>query len=265
MTDLENSMLSPAYLKAAQQLFKAEESAGLGRHTIVLKEVTVKDSRKRQMVDDSYNLNGKGNADQVIGFDYFSKASCSTIEQCLEGRLNGVIFKDHRPYLARNIVLGTPMLLVVNGIKVQQEMVNGFFQSTPASEIGSVEVLKTPAYESAYDGSTGVILINLRNAADDEYLHQQDKNKPGLVLPGFKGYYRVRTFYSPLYDNPQTNYQVADLRTTVFWKPNMVTDQNGHASFEFNNAGSPGTYRVTIEGIDADGKLGRKVIRYKVE
>lgn len=33
----------------------------------------------------------------------------------------------------------------------------------------------------------------------------------------------------------------------------------------FFNAGSKGTYRVVIEGIDGDGNLGRQVYRYKVE
>ena len=97
-------------------------------------------------------------------------------------------------------------------------------------------------------------------------------SKKGLARLGFyfafyspKGYYRARTFYSPQYDDPKTNRSIADLRSTIFWKPNIVTDKAGHASFEYYNGGEKGTYRITIEGIDIDGNLGRKIYRYKVE
>ncbi|MCO5945870.1 hypothetical protein [Mucilaginibacter flavidus] len=58
---------------------------------------------------------------------------------------------------------------------------------------------------------------------------------------------------------------MADLRSTIYWNPNIITDKDGKASFEYFNADGKGTYRVVVEGIDADGNLGRQVLRYKVE
>ena len=81
----------------------------------------------------------------------------------------------------------------------------------------------------------------------------------------FAGYYKAKAFYVPKYDHPKTNDQSSDLRTTVYWNPNVVTDKDGKASFEFYNNDTKGTYRVVVEGIDDDGKLGRTVYRYKVE
>ena len=80
-----------------------------------------------------------------------------------------------------------------------------------------------------------------------------------------KGFYKAREFYSPQYDNPHTNQKMADLRSTIYWNPNIITDKDGKASFSYFNADGKGTYRMVIEGIDADGNLGRQVLRYKVE
>jgi len=51
----------------------------------------------------------------------------------------------------------------------------------------------------------------------------------------------------------------------VYWNPNIVTDNDGKSMFEYSNSRGKGAYRVEIEGIDADGNLGRQVFRYAVE
>jgi uncharacterized protein YfaS (alpha-2-macroglobulin family) len=56
-----------------------------------------------------------------------------------------------------------------------------------------------------------------------------------------------------------------DLRTTIYWNPNIITDKKGNASFEFFNADTKGNYRIVVEGIDENGHLGRQVYSYKVE
>ncbi|MEO6977603.1 MAG: hypothetical protein ABI113_04460, partial [Mucilaginibacter sp.] len=61
------------------------------------------------------------------------------------------------------------------------------------------------------------------------------------------------------------NQKMADLRSTIYWNPTVVTGPDGKASFEFFNADGKGTYRVVVEGIDAEGNLGRQVYRYKVD
>ena len=56
-----------------------------------------------------------------------------------------------------------------------------------------------------------------------------------------------------------------DLRSTIFWKPNIVTDATGRATVEFVNSDVAGTYRAVVEGLDLKGKLGRQVLQYKVQ
>ena len=56
-----------------------------------------------------------------------------------------------------------------------------------------------------------------------------------------------------------------DLRSTIYWQPELITDKDGNASFEYYNADRTGNYRVVIEGIDNKGNIGRQIYRYKVE
>lgn len=48
-----------------------------------------------------------------------------------------------------------------------------------------------------------------------------------------------------------------DLRSTIHWEPNVVTDEKGKASLEFYTADGPGKYLITVEGIDLQGRIGR--------
>lgn len=78
------------------------------------------------------------------------------------------------------------------------------------------------------------------------------------------GYYKAREFYSPKYEqNAKSNRY--DLRSTIYWQPELTTDKAGNATFHYYNADGKGTYRVVVEGIDEKGNLGRQVYRYKVE
>jgi hypothetical protein len=44
----------------------------------------------------------------------------------------------------------------------------------------------------------------------------------------------------------------------------VITDTTGNAKVNYFNADGTGTYRIVVEGLDIYGRLGRKVIRYKV-
>jgi hypothetical protein len=262
MPESANSKQLLTYLAADKELFNTETQFGIGDHAIALNQVNITGGEKatiKKALPTSNNLNGAGNADQVLGPDYFSKATCSTVEQCLQG-LVGVIFRNGVPYSTRTTSLtDAPMLVIFNGVREQ----TGFLATLSVQELGSVEVLRSIAYTAMYgsEGGNGILIITSKTGPDQI----ADTYKPGIVNFSPKGYYAVRTFYSPQYDNPKENTKIADLRSTIYWKPNIITDQNGHASFEYFNAGSPGTYRVTIEGIDAAGNLGHKVYKYKVD
>jgi hypothetical protein len=70
------------------------------------------------------------------------------------------------------------------------------------------------------------------------------------------GYQLPVEFYSPKYDTQASrNNSTPDLRTTIYWKPDVITDDEGNAKLDFYTADNPGTYSVIVEGVSDEGKL----------
>lgn len=84
-----------------------------------------------------------------------------------------------------------------------------------------------------------------------------------IVHPVHRNY--TKEFYSPLYEtDEQKNDPVPDLRTTIYWNANVVTNENGQAKITFYNADRPNPIQVTVEGIGAYSRLGYSSINYQV-
>ena len=111
-------------------------------------------------------------------------------------------------------------------------------------------------------GGHGVLVITTKQGGG---LNPKDIASVGVLPITKTGFYKAREFYSPKYDNTTLSNRQRDFRSTIFWKPEIVTDKDGNASFDFYNADGAGTYKVVVEGIDNDGNIGRQVYRYKVE
>ena len=79
------------------------------------------------------------------------------------------------------------------------------------------------------------------------------------------GYQVSRDFYSPAY---QTKEQIEDSapdhRTTLFWNPDVQTDDDGHAKVRFYTSDVNADHTITIEGVTKEGILIRKTANFKV-
>ena len=247
---------------------------------IQLKEVEIKANKvaKKTPIDNSANLNGPGKADQIITAEDFGVAPCRNLVDCLQGRLGGIRFVSTYPMAYRSASAGSggialePMLIIINGVAQPQP---NFAPSAPppppsiltemnANDIATVEVLLNPAYTAIYgvNGGPGVLIITTKRGGSENGIQS---NEPGIITYIAKGYYKANVFYSPKYDNPQNHIATPDLRSTIYWNPNIITGSDGKSSFEYFNADIKGIYRIVVEGIDAYGNLGRQVYRYKVE
>jgi TonB-dependent SusC/RagA subfamily outer membrane receptor len=245
-----------SFLQNSKSMYEGQLKYGVRNRSIVLKEVVI--TAKKEPVITSSNLNGAGNADQVLKSNVIGTLGCARLADCLQGMLFGVTFRNGVAYSTRS--LNTPMLIVVDDVYAD----SGLFNDLNPADIESIEVLRSGSYTSIYGGrgSGGVLIVTTKRGTSDV---SYQRYAPGIITYMPKGYSKVREFYSPRYDDPKTNAQVPDLRSTIYWKPNIITDKEGKASFDFFNADSKGTYRVVIEGVDANGNLGRKVLHYKVE
>ncbi|MBB6113079.1 hypothetical protein SAMN05421821_12919 [Mucilaginibacter lappiensis] len=244
------------YLQNSKKLFNEQVKYGIGNHTIVLKEVVVKDTRTTA-VKHSSNLNGAGNADQVLTYKDLENMGGGQLSNVLAGRLLGVIFRGGIPYSTRG---GGAMQIVVDGINMEAD----YLDNLVISDIASIEVLRSVGNTAIYGfrGGNGLLIITTKRGDEGTVYNRY---APGVVTYSPKGYYKAREFYSPQYDDPKTNTQMQDLRSTIYWNPKILTDKDGNASLSFFNADGKGTYRIIIEGMDAEGNLGRQVFKYKVE
>jgi outer membrane receptor protein involved in Fe transport len=153
------------------------------------------------------------------------------------------------------------MVIIVDGNIMDGSHLNDL----DASNISSIEVLKSGSYLAVYGSNApgGALVITTKRGSGSSYVTSE---KPaGLISYPFKGFYKARAFYSPKYIATKTSAQAPDLRNTIYWNPNLVTDKDGKVSFQYFNNDTRGTYRVVVEGIDDNGNLGRQVYRYKVE
>jgi hypothetical protein len=231
----------------------------------MLKEVNINAGKINKGPDLSYsaNLNGGGHADQVI--DGNKLDGCISLLYCLIGKISGVIFRDGMAYSTRTgAKLGgtsPAMALIIDGDVLDGVSLNDI----NASDINSIEVLRSGAYLAIYGSNApgGALVITTRHGSANNYVTTESPS--GLLPYRFQGFYKAKAFYSPKYNGPKTDAQPRDLRSAIYWNPNIITGADGKASFEYFNNDTKGTYKVVVEGIDDNGSLGRVVFRYKVE
>ncbi|HLK27596.1 MAG TPA: hypothetical protein VKT28_03385, partial [Puia sp.] len=85
-----------------------------------------------------------------------------------------------------------------------------------------------------------------------------DASFKGLDRTQLIGYSVMKEFYSPDYSNINTQNDGADTRTTLLWKPYILTDKdNRKAIIRFYNNDITKVIRIVLEGINEDGKVAR--------
>jgi hypothetical protein len=234
----------------------------------LLKEVKIQAKRidKGPDLSSSANLNGPGNADQVI---MGGELNCGVLSDCLIGKIHNATLENGKFYTFRSQndinypggkAVKPAMILIVDGAIMDGSEIDGI----NTEDVYSIEVLESNTYLAIYGSNApgGALVITLKRGGESTH---DDKSTSGLIILPFNGFYKVKEFYSPKYADPKKETEVDDLRNTIYWNPDVITDKDGKASFEYFNDDTRGTYRVVIEGIDESGNLGRAVYRYKVE
>lgn len=113
----------------------------------------------------------------------------------------------------------------------------------------SIQTFKKVA-DFSHPGYMGTILFTTaeKNAGINNALH---------ITP--LGFQVSREFYSPAYDTQeQKEDPTPDMRSTVYWRPDTQTDEDGKATISFYAADVTTSYLITIEGVTSDGIFIRK-------
>jgi hypothetical protein len=132
----------------------------------------------------------------------------------------------------------------LNEVPVSIDVVESLF----AEDIGLVKV---------YKGNTAIALGADRGAIalyTVKGKSTRDWRKKGFDFIKKLGYSIVREFSEIDYSKINPNNEFEDVRTTLYWNPNIKI-LNGKAIIDFYNDDITKKFKVVVEGIDEDGKL----------
>jgi hypothetical protein len=214
--------------------------------TIALSEVEVQARRpEKENVDGRIRIYGLPDysltvTDKMSGY--------RDVIQILQGRVPGLFITGDRNtgysiwYHGQK---GTPLFLIDGN-----EADLGAILAVSVNAIDKIEVIKEsgklPLF--GFRGSFGVISVFTKRGSNSPVLPPLN-----FINQRVYGYYQARTFYSPKYNVPQPEYNKPDLRTTIFWEPNIETDIDGNATISFFNADNRAIIKVDVEGVAEPG------------
>ncbi len=164
--------------------------------------------------------------------------------------------------VAGDLSMSNSYMVILDGINYSGSAGGDIISSVNPLQVDFVEVLLGP--EAAYygvEGSTGVVIINTINKTRE--VTSVDDKGAATIFP--KGYFKDLGFPSPDYDKKEKNKNASftDQRTTIYWKGDLLTDNNGKAGVVFFTADAPATYTASLTGVTVTGELVYKLIKIK--
>lgn len=260
------------------------ENGGTGR---LLTTVNI---REQAAIKGSQNLNGAGTADQTLTTEDMENAGKASLYDVIAGKVKGF----HIGYIPHSTDLNffikdKRVRFVIDGIDLDRfyqqseggpgapripnehyEYIKQTLDYLTAEDLLGIEVLYSAGNIASY---------NSQNLTTDEimalspagprgstvaYLEITTRSGNGAFMRRANGVYVYKPkaltlpmeFYSPRYAVKNINHNFNDLRSTIYWKQNIVTDKNGQAKILFYAADKPTTYTVVFEGCDMNGKIG---------
>ena len=261
------------------------ETENLAKGSHLLKEVKIKATK---VIRGSQNLNGPGEADQVIDEKDLEKTGKKTLLQLLQESVKGFGERFFNPYSASDNILSKnvsdghkpnewysinrkPIKFIIDGISAAQVIsseesatsfidIRNFLTGLLAEDIKGIEVNFTPKYTSTYElrynlnYDYAIIEITTRSGNGPYF-----NNTPGRYLYKPLPISSPVAFYKPKYTVKDQTKHTTDLRSTISWEPNIITDKNGEANLWFYTTDATSTYTLTLEGSDFNGNIGFKI------
>ncbi|MDH6309964.1 TonB-dependent SusC/RagA subfamily outer membrane receptor [Dysgonomonas sp. PF1-14] len=238
LSTVENRSLFEKYMKKADENFLLAN----GMRMIYLKDIEI--LGRKNMDDNKERSVYSSNMNIRKSYKEIEKYSFTNVVQLLN-LFAGVQVLPNKI----SIRGGEKTLILVDGIQYEMDML----YSIPVSDIDEVEIMKDgTAAILGGRGSDGVIMITTKRGEIN--LKNEDKFNIKSITP--LGYQVTKEFYSPQYEtNEQRSAVEPDLRTTVYWNPDIKTNKSGTADINFYTADASTTYSVVIEGITSGGSL----------
>lgn len=230
----------------ASQLLKLYEGK-------LLENVVVKGKMKSpiQVMDEKYTsgLFAGGDGYQFDLINDPLAGSQFSIFTYLQGRVAGLQISNATGGSAPTLSWrgGSPQLYL-NETPTDADMIS----SVSVNDVAYIKVFRPP-FMGGFNGANGAIAIYTRRGDDI-------KSAPGKGLANnvINGYSEIKQFYSPNYSAFKPENEQKDIRTTLYWNPQLITNpKNNKVSFTFYNNDVTKAFHVVVEGMTRDGKLAR--------
>lgn len=259
----ENQRFMPWYVNSDTSLLKyvkgkveqKEEQRKLWGN--VLSEVII---TAKKIVKGSKNLNGNGNADFVLDEKDIGHYRKLTLYDLILKRFK-YIYTTRVQGFARYKYKDMPLVLRIDGKSFAPP--ETYMENISAEDVVGIEVMSSfkflyPNYiKDPWIAMNYPLFILEVTTRGGNGAYAFAKNSIGtywykpLLFTGSK------QFYSPKYAIKQP-LSLTDLRSTIHWEPNLVTDKDGKGTVSFYSADRAGTYSIIMEGSDMNGNIGRK-------
>jgi hypothetical protein len=217
-------------------------------------ETVVVKSKKKSIVDSlntQYATDIFYESDQTIPID--TRVNTGSIWQFLRNNISGILVNNtdtgtsvsFTRYEGVNLFGNSTeqgIMFFLNEVPVNLSVIESLF----AEDIGLLKVYKGNSAIALGATRGAIALYTVKNKTT------RDWRSKGFDFVKKAGYSIKREFPNLDYGIVKPN--SADLRTTLYWNPNVFV-KDGKATVEFYNDDMCKKFRVTIEGIDADGKV----------
>jgi len=122
----------------------------------------------------------------------------------------------------------------------------------PMNQIAMIKILSTGFIGTAGGAPGGAIAVYTKKAEDGgNYADYSNLNK--IKVQGFSS---TRSFVPQEYGTSGENYNRKDNRTTLYWNPNVVINEdNQKMQIRFYNPDNVKKYKIIIQGMSTGGKL----------
>ena len=234
-----NTTAQEDYFKQSKEKYYYEG----GMRAVNLSEVTVKATKKAESQNEYYS----GMADNEITSEQLEKFPGMSIINLLY-TIPGIQVSGDKISIRGSS--DNPMFLVDN---VEMQDIEEISYMT-TSDIDKIEVFKgASAAIFGSRGGNGVIAITLKTGVT---LKTSTPISLSHIVP--LGYQKPAQFYVPKYEvDSVLNSSQPDLRTTIYWNPKLVADDNGIVHVKFYTADKANNYSVVLEGITNSGEICR--------
>jgi hypothetical protein len=231
-----------AYMQKANE----EYSRKYGIRTIMLDEVTVTAPNLEKYKESKFfsPIYSTG----LVTAEDIEKRKVSSLRSLLI-TTPGLIVKNDQITTTRS---DRPVLFVIDDMNYED-----FFDQIDALDVSAIDnmfVLKdNTGMLGYYPNTEGAVVITTKSGF-------VQKNVKSLNIDRIKplGHQLPAEFYSPAYETEQQQESSqVDLRTTIYWNPNVQFSKEGEAVIEFYSADTPTTYQVVGEGVMSSGKMIR--------